>query len=519
MRKLFTMVVVLILLISAALMASSTVEAKADSSFRLNIPSIHSALALIRSFIRTDASTVVSPVPTPALPTGAVSGRPPQETVVALPVNGSLGATKLPTSTTTLLELLKTWHLRNSGIYTSGTSYQPAFIGGDQMGAPDNVSLPRNVALDAEVDFFEERPLHINKPVYSMSISGDIVFDSRKSLLRVILLDNNQAEYLVYESYPLISTSNSFTIDRACQETCVLDGVVPAIIRIEGYDTRFDIKSILFSDSLSDLNLPGGKAGMAAERVRIAGEQESSKIQILNEQINKKGMKWIAGENAISRMTYAQKKRLFRKPDGTPVNMLPNLQGFEYYSGGIFETESDHPTQTSLASSGFRSSWDWRKVHGENWMTSVKDQNPAATCWAFATVGSIEAQINLNYNQHLDKDLSEQMYVDCINSSTPIWGMNPYIYPECSGDNLCYPGYQLCVPSLHGIVDEACDPYVARYDSSSYCDSNHVCSDWRNRVWRFNDFWDFKFTDSYGTPMCPYQTMNTTAIPSPIIGQ
>ena len=143
-------------------------------------------------------------------------------------------------------------------------------------------------------------------------------------------------------------------------------------------------------------------------------------------------------------------------------------------------------------------------------MTSVKDQNPAATCWAFATVGSIEAQINLNYNQHLDKDLSEQIYVDCINSSTPIWGMNPYIYPECSGDNLCYPGYQLCVPSLHGIADEACDPYAARDDSSSYCDPNHICSDWQNRIWRFNDFWDFKFTNPWGTPMCTNQNLNTT---------
>ncbi|MBC7233442.1 MAG: peptidoglycan DD-metalloendopeptidase family protein [Chloroflexi bacterium] len=48
--------------------------------------------------------------------------------------------------------LVKTWRVRNSGTSTWGPGYQLAFIGGDQMGAPNSVNLPRSVAPGEEVD-------------------------------------------------------------------------------------------------------------------------------------------------------------------------------------------------------------------------------------------------------------------------------------------------------------------------------------------------------------------------------
>jgi hypothetical protein len=48
--------------------------------------------------------------------------------------------------------LVKTWRVRNSGTSTWGSGYQLAFVGGDRMGAPDSVNLPRSVAPGEEVD-------------------------------------------------------------------------------------------------------------------------------------------------------------------------------------------------------------------------------------------------------------------------------------------------------------------------------------------------------------------------------
>jgi len=74
----------------------------------------------------------------------------------------------------------------------------------------------------------------------------------------------------------------------------------------------------------------------------------------------------------------------------------------EYYKGGIFEIKNSSSAAKSSSATTSNiivpDSFDWRNVNGENWMTSVKNQGDAGTCWAFADVGGMEAQINLYYN-------------------------------------------------------------------------------------------------------------------------
>jgi len=111
-------------------------------------------------------------------------------------------------------------------------------------------------------------------------------------------------------------------------------------------------------------------------------------------------------------------------------------------------------------------SFDWRKAHGANlntspyfdgnpdygtinientaylvnenngWLTSVKDMHTWGSCpngcYLFAPIGSLEAVINLYFNQHLDYNISEQHLADCFNVYSPTSLGQFYQYTELS---------------------------------------------------------------------------------------
>jgi len=159
--------------------------------------------------------------------------------------------------------------------------------------------------------------------------------------------------------------------------------------------------------------------------------------------------------------------------------------------GGIERTDSTEIVDT-ISYEGLPNSWDWRDVHGENWLTSVKSQY-ADNCWAFAAVGAMEAQINLYYNQHLDLDLSERHLTDCINRGPPL-GMDPVLYSDCTCDT-SLTGREYCAISYHGIVDEACNPCPdpdLRETTTPNCHLNGpICEDWDNRLWKNSNYEDY----------------------------
>lgn len=343
--------------------------------------------------------------------------------------------------------------------------------------------------------------LTFNQPIYGLKIKADISLKNDQSLIRVILIDNNKNEYLVYEAYPLITEDNFFAVSEACEETCLLNNVDPVSIRIEGNNSEINIKDffLLTSSSLE----------LGSEKEKIKKEIENQKIKRMNEILKFRGLKWEAGETSVSKLSYQQKKRLFSTLGNQPLDRLPNLYGFEYYISGIFELPSNTPTgsfnQTKLPVN-LPQKWDWRNVHGENWNTPVRNQGLAGNCWAFATIGAMESLLNLYYNQHLDFDLSEQMLVDCFNYPELPMGMNSAAYAQCSGQNQCYPGAEYCIIGQHGIADEYCDPYDQRGLEPPHCDENYICHDWQDRAWKITDFEDFKLTPQRGIPACPRQT-------------
>lgn len=93
--------------------------------------------------------------------------------------------------------------------------------------------------------------------------------------------------------------------------------------------------------------------------------------------------------------------------------------------------------------SPLRAGWvDWR-----NKMTAVKDQGTCGSCWAFATVATIEAQYIIRQNRELN--LSEQELLDCSS-------VGDYSNHGCNGGSA---PQALKYVLDHGITTESVYPY------------------------------------------------------------
>jgi C1A family cysteine protease len=319
--------------------------------------------------------------------------------------------------------------------------------------------LQKKVIQKTFSDSEEILPIDTEDLIYGLALSGTIQLRSVASLVRVTLIDENYHEYLIYEAYPLIVINNLFSITEACEETCQLDSTRPRSLRIELIDASIHIDEVSFSDT------PLNKGLSIAKVIKqIKSAQDSSKIALINEQIKKQGLKWIAGETSISRLAYEEKKKMFGG-----IN-VPNLQGAEYYRGGIFKINSNKALSSAtgnIVSSSLIETFDWRNRHnannpgspyydgdqtGSGWLTPVKSQGSCGDCWAFSAVGATESCVNLYFNQHLDLDLSEEELLSCG-------------FGSCGG-GLINRGMDYIINN--GIVDEGCFPYSASKES---CDN------------------------------------------------
>jgi hypothetical protein len=117
------------------------------------------------------------------------------------------------------------------------------------------------------------------------------------------------------------------------------------------------------------------------------------------------------------------------KADLNPIFMLPD-EDFERMLGhrGPQRKMKDVRIKPNYSGRRFPDQWDWNNMNGEDWMSPVKDQGSAGTCWAFAAVGQVEALINISENNpYLDLDLAEETLVDeCCRYCGDITGGRAY---------------------------------------------------------------------------------------------
>lgn len=266
-----------------------------------------------------------------------------------------------------------------------------------------------------------EFPLDNVSAISGLSISGRSQLNSNTSLVRVLLIDNTNKSYLVYEDFYL--TASDLDFQDMAFETAFLDSVIPSKLKIIIRDATLYLTDISYHRENSPLTRSFG-----TDRSILAKAQQQSQEEYMidrwNEYNDANNQYWFAGKTPLSGLSYEAKKSALGAISDAYLS-----DGLEYYVGGFFVMRDIKPLDsleiTPFPSySNYVESFDWRNRHGRNWMTSVKNQKDPdnATsgnggCWAFAACATVEAKMNIQFNQLLDYDLSEQELGSCTNGS------------------------------------------------------------------------------------------------------
>ena len=227
----------------------------------------------------------------------------------------------------------------------------------------------RRIPVDLTMNAYTELNISESKSTISgLAITADISLYSDSSLVRLILVDHNGYEYLIYETYPILAGVNQFSVSGVAEETSFLNQVISFSVTVELVDASIHLKEIIVSE--------GGNGPKETNSENLQ-QQSLNKIRRINENIQQLGQLWVAGETSISRLSYQEKLSMFG-------GSIPNFQGLEYYVGGVFVLPGKKDNDLNLngtksvsaaqAESQYAKEFSWRNRHGEDWVTGVKSQ-------------------------------------------------------------------------------------------------------------------------------------------------
>jgi len=174
-----------------------------------------------------------------------------------------------------------------------------------------------------------------------------------------------------------------------------------------------------------------------------------STVAQINQAITMNGAGWTAGKTSVSGLT----------PEQTESRL-----GID--KSLITQQEISVSNKIYSIMAALPQAFDWRNKDGKNFITSVKDQGNCGSCWAFAAVGAIEAELNINSNSTLNYDLSEQQLVSCC--------------PNCGG----WGGYSDCYDG--GGYSERAFGYAI---NAGLVNENWFRYDASNKICNLSDYW------------------------------
>lgn len=175
-------------------------------------------------------------------------------------------------------------------------------------------------------------------------------------------------------------------------------------------------------------------------------------IELLNKNLQTNGAQWTAKSSWVSELDKASQKRLMGVRGHHEANV--DFRNFD-----TFRSMADE-------------SWDWRSANGQNWVGPVMDQGNCGSCVAFASVGTLEVQMNIATKiPWLNKQFSPQALFACGGGGC---------------ESGWWPGAAANFLKKKGVPDEACAPYVSGATGQDIA-CNSICSDAASRTQKIND--------------------------------
>lgn len=185
----------------------------------------------------------------------------------------------------------------------------------------------------------------------------------------------------------------------------------------------------------------------------FAGTERLSLKQV-QEAIKKSGAQWQAGDKWTKDLPHGQIERML----GVPQEELDDLQN-------SFVVPETAPATPEVV--------DWRLRDGVNWVSPMLNQGNCGSCVAFATVATLETQINVSSGlPWLNPTFSTQALFSCGGASCDFgW------QPELASRFL----------QKTGVPDEACAPYTMGATGQDVsCKS--ICSDASQRAFKIDSY-------------------------------
>ena len=287
------------------------------------------------------------------------------------------------------------------------------------------------------------RPFYGNTRSYGISIDGEGQLFSDTAFIRVVLVDNKDHEWLVYERNSLYATEENTQFQGAAFETSALYDIAPKHLIVTLCDASLYLANVKSNRTAKDRNT----VAVMADSVFISKNLQI--VERINTKLSTHKKAWRADTTFLSNLRYQERKALFG-------NDLPNLQGWDYYKYGYYSPLNDNTPQ---ASDNIVKEFDWRTRHGSQntgsyyynskgsgWIPRWRYGQVAAECWAFTVQYTIEAMINLYFNRQLNEKLSVQDILSCSQSGTwnggghTDWALD-YVANEGIVDDNCFPFY------------------------------------------------------------------------------
>ena len=303
------------------------------------------------------------------------------------------------------------------------------------------------------------KPTGLSGAIDKLTLYGQVDKLAPDFCVRMVLKATDGKEYLMMELYDALCDAPSRTFNDYAEETELLSSVTPDSIKIYVHNAQFSLTS-LYKTVYTGNSYPN-----AIDPDTLRYRRAQAKVDTLNAVNVRQNKLWRAAVTDLSLKDHTTRKRVLGLGDGD------SSYGMEYYGGGIFEL-GETPANPIRDNSPYVDSFDWRNRHGKNWMTPVKNQGSSNCCTIFATIGCLEALVNLYYNDNtINLDLSEQQLISCCD----------YIYYFLGGNTITYHPYsdglpwQLVEQQLihicnNGIYDE--DYYPFEDEDSIECKSD-----------------------------------------------